>query len=313
MVEPASFGLVGTGTWAAQVHAPALADCPNVRLVGVYGRDPGRTAAVAEPHGAQAFDDFDRFLDGVDAVAFAVAPQVQSALARRAAEAGKMLLLEKPLATSLAEGCELVATIDRADVAARVFLPGLHSAEVRQLIASARALQPQTATASFNSRALVPGGRFADSPWRSEPFGPLLDVAPHMLAVLVSVLGPVVCAAATRTGKAAFQCSLDHAGGGRSSFSLDLLDETRTGPCELYSFGAADHVLEGGPFQHDWLACYREAVRSLTGGDASAYGQVADVRFGQELVAIVDAACASIATGGSVKRTAPAGKVRRLG
>src|SRR4051812_48068159 len=94
-------GVVGTGHWAAVVHAAGVAAHPGVDLVGVWGRDRAKAAAVAEPHGAQAYDDFDALLAEVDLLAFAVPPQVQADLALRAAEAGKHLLLGKPITTDL--------------------------------------------------------------------------------------------------------------------------------------------------------------------------------------------------------------------
>src|ERR1700761_6584856 len=94
------FGLVGTGYWAKITHAPALASTPGAELTAVWGRDPAAAAALAAEHGATAHTDFGAFLDSVDAVAFAVPPHVQAPLAIRAAQAGKHLLLEKPIALS---------------------------------------------------------------------------------------------------------------------------------------------------------------------------------------------------------------------
>ncbi len=42
------FGLFGTGPWAHQAHAPALAAHDDVEFVGVWGRDAGKAAALAE-------------------------------------------------------------------------------------------------------------------------------------------------------------------------------------------------------------------------------------------------------------------------
>ena len=42
------FGLVGTGHWAQEVHARALADNPNAELAAVWGRDAAKAARVAD-------------------------------------------------------------------------------------------------------------------------------------------------------------------------------------------------------------------------------------------------------------------------
>src|SRR5690242_211241 len=107
-MQPMRFGMVGTGYWANEVHAAGIASHPDTQLVGVWGRNPEKASRVATQHGAAAFAEVDDLLDAVDAVVFAVPPQVQVGIATRAAEAGKHLLLEKPIATSLDAADRLV-------------------------------------------------------------------------------------------------------------------------------------------------------------------------------------------------------------
>ena len=121
MADRLRMGVVGTGFWAESVHAAGAAAHPGVDLVGVWGRDPSKAAAVAEPHGARAYDDVDALLADVDLVTFAVPPQVQADLALRAAEAGKHLLLEKPVTTDLAAADRLVAAVEHSGVSTVVF------------------------------------------------------------------------------------------------------------------------------------------------------------------------------------------------
>src|SRR5689334_8162840 len=104
-------GLIGTGWWASTVHAPSLAEHPNVDFVGVWGRDQARTAELSRTCGARAYADPDRLIDEVDALSFAVPPAVQADLAVRAAGLGRLLLLEKPMATSLADARRLESTV----------------------------------------------------------------------------------------------------------------------------------------------------------------------------------------------------------
>ena len=75
------FGVCGTGYWAQEAHATALAASDAADLVGVWGRDPSRTEAVAARFGIDGFADLDRLLAEVDAVAMAVPPDVQATLA----------------------------------------------------------------------------------------------------------------------------------------------------------------------------------------------------------------------------------------
>ena len=61
--RPTRFGLLGTGHWADTVHAAPLAAHPEVELVGVWGRDPAKAAAVAERHGTVAERELDAHPD----------------------------------------------------------------------------------------------------------------------------------------------------------------------------------------------------------------------------------------------------------
>jgi len=82
------FAVVGTGYWARQTHAAALAAHPDADLVGVWGRSFTRAAELADAVGAQPYEHVDDMFADVDAGAFAVPPDVQAELAVRAARQG---------------------------------------------------------------------------------------------------------------------------------------------------------------------------------------------------------------------------------
>src|ERR1700735_3968239 len=136
------FGLVGTGYWAQVTHAPALASTEGVELAAVWGRRPAAAAELAAQYHDVACDDVGEMLDMVDAVAFSVPPDVQAPIAARAARAGKHLLLEKPIAVSLAQGEELAAAVSQAKVASVVFFTARFQPEVRAWLDGVRAQGP---------------------------------------------------------------------------------------------------------------------------------------------------------------------------
>ena len=72
----------------------------NSPACGRGGRPSPRELAAA--HGAAPFDDVDALIDAVDVVACCVPPEVQATIAVAAARAGRHLILEKPIAGSLA-------------------------------------------------------------------------------------------------------------------------------------------------------------------------------------------------------------------
>ena len=132
------FGLAGTGYWARTAHAPALAAADDVEFTAVWGRNPQAAAGLAASYQAAAYDDIAGFLAAVDAVSFAVPPDVQAPLATRAAQAGKHLLLEKPIALSQEAADALVDAVGQAGVASVVFFTQRFQPDVRAWLAGLR-------------------------------------------------------------------------------------------------------------------------------------------------------------------------------
>ena len=85
MTRPLRFGLVGTGHWARITHAPALASTDGIDFAAVWGRNTGAAVELADRYHAMAYEDISAFVADVDAVAFAVPPDVQAPIAVRAA------------------------------------------------------------------------------------------------------------------------------------------------------------------------------------------------------------------------------------
>ena len=115
------FGLIGTGPWASMVHGPGLVRAAGVELVGIWGRSSERSRDLATTLGTRSYDDVAALIADVDAVAFAVPPDVQADLAVLAADAGRHLLLEKPVATTVARARSVRDAVDRSGVASVVF------------------------------------------------------------------------------------------------------------------------------------------------------------------------------------------------
>ncbi|MEU6356583.1 Gfo/Idh/MocA family oxidoreductase [Streptomyces sp. NPDC047072] len=217
-------GLLGTGPWARIAHAPALSGHPDLDFVGVWGRRPEAAKELADEHGTRAYDDVDALIADVDAVAVALPPGVQAELAARAARAGRHLLLDKPLATTVEQGRAVVDATRETGVASVVFFTTRFFTETQAWIG-----EQADAGGWFTARAEWLGSvfsgadsPFADSPWRREK-GALWDVGPHALSVLLPVLGDVekVAAAAHGPGDTA-HLVLRHAGGASSTLTLSL-------------------------------------------------------------------------------------------
>jgi predicted dehydrogenase len=182
-------GLVGAGPWASMFHAPILAGSPETELVGVWARRPEASEELARAHGTRSFERFEEMLDHVDALAFAVPPDVQAAMALVGARAGKALLLEKPVALEVGPARDLAAAVNEVGVASQMVLTWRYAGAVRRFLEACHAIEPLGGRGWFLTGGFL-GGVFA-TPWRLEQ-GPLLDLGPHVLDLLDAALGPVV-------------------------------------------------------------------------------------------------------------------------
>ncbi|MGH9465652.1 MAG: Gfo/Idh/MocA family oxidoreductase [Thermoanaerobaculia bacterium] len=101
-------GVVGTGALGRH-HVRLLAGLPEADLRGVYDARPETATAVAAEHGTRAFRDVGLLAAEVEAVVLAVPTVEHARLGGELLAAGCHVLVEKPLASSLAEADALVA------------------------------------------------------------------------------------------------------------------------------------------------------------------------------------------------------------
>jgi predicted dehydrogenase len=108
--------LVGAG-FIADVHAAAVTASDRAHLVGIVDTDPGRAAAFSRSHGAIPHtDDLAEALawPDVDAVVACTPNHTHLGIGAAVAAAGKHLLVEKPLATTVADAQALAAAFAAA-------------------------------------------------------------------------------------------------------------------------------------------------------------------------------------------------------
>ena len=131
MAEPAPvrFGIVGCGGAAVPV-AEAMAASGVAELAAVHDRQPALAQDLGERFHAVVHESLDSLLaDPTLAAVYIAVPHNQLApLATRALQAGKHVLVEKPMATSLADAGALVALAEARNLALGVFYELRHSA-----------------------------------------------------------------------------------------------------------------------------------------------------------------------------------------
>jgi predicted dehydrogenase len=132
-------GIVGSGKHGER-YLRHVGDVPGLRLVALSRRDRARGAAQAHTYGCRYHSDAEQLIadPDVDAVVLVVPPTLNVRLAVRAAEEGKALLIEKPLAATLDECRRIAGAVAAAGVPAMV----AHTLRFNAVVAALRAALP---------------------------------------------------------------------------------------------------------------------------------------------------------------------------
>jgi predicted dehydrogenase len=290
------FGLFGTGPWATDVHGPALAAHPQAELVGVWGRNPSKAAALAETLGVRSYDDVDALISDVDAVAVALPPDVQASIALRAARAGRHLLLDKPVALTVADADAIVAEAEARGLASVVFFTGRFQPEVEQFVRDAEQTPWYGGRSVLHASIFQTGGPFGASPWRRERGG-LWDIGPHALSAMLPALGEVERVAAMTGPHDTTYVLLQHGKGAVSTMSLTLDAPPAATTWETVLYGAEGPVAVPSG-SSPAVEVFGTAIGALLAQvDGAGPGHPCDVRLGRDVVAILAAADTARTTG----------------
>jgi predicted dehydrogenase len=107
-VNPVPVAVVGCGAFGRH-HARIYKELPQANLVGIYDPDRDRAAALAQEHGTTVLDSLDAVKSRARAVSIAAPTTAHAALACELMAAGCDVLVEKPIAPSLAEADAMIA------------------------------------------------------------------------------------------------------------------------------------------------------------------------------------------------------------
>jgi predicted dehydrogenase len=118
-MNPVRVGVIGIGNMGWH-HARVLSLIKDAELVGVADPDGARGELATEQFGCHWFADYEQLLPGVDAVCIAVPTLMHHGVGLACLQAGKHVLIEKPIAASQEEAAELISAADRAGVLLQV-------------------------------------------------------------------------------------------------------------------------------------------------------------------------------------------------
>jgi 1,5-anhydro-D-fructose reductase (1,5-anhydro-D-mannitol-forming) len=118
-MRPLGWGFVGASLWARERLVPAVQATDGAEAVAVFSTSPERGEQFARDCGlARAYPALDELLadPDVDVVYISTTNDLHAAQTVAAAAAGKHVLCEKPIATTLADARDMVAACERAGV-----------------------------------------------------------------------------------------------------------------------------------------------------------------------------------------------------
>jgi len=190
-----NFGLIGCGRVAPR-HAQSLAQLPETRLVAVADIREARARRFAQEYGADAYIDYHELLarPNIDAVNVCVPSGLHASVAIDVMLAGKHVLVEKPIALSLADADRIIATAQETGQSLGVVLQNRYNSpmqQVRRLLDEGRLGQLYLGNACV--RWYRPQSYYEDDwhgTWAMDG-GALMNQSIHHIDALQWFMGPV--------------------------------------------------------------------------------------------------------------------------
>lgn len=195
-MKPVRVGLVGCGK-VGSIHAAALQSLAQAEFVAACDTSPERAEAFAAKFGVRPFADAAAMLreGGIEAVVIGTPHPLHAEPAIRAAEAGVHVLVEKPMAATLADCDAMLAAAKKSGVALGVisqrrFLPPVQ--RMKAAIDAEKIGKP--ALGVFLQYSWREEAYYRSDPWRgrwdTEGGGVLVNQSPHQLDILLWLMGP---------------------------------------------------------------------------------------------------------------------------
>jgi predicted dehydrogenase len=138
-MEKLNIGVIGLGA-IGQQHMQALKEVERANLLGVADINKEVAEKASEKFGAKSFTDYKEMLamPGLDAVIVATPDEIHTEPCLDAAEAGKHILVEKPIATTIEDANAIIEATEKAKVKLMVGFSlrfNLHYMKVKKMVA----------------------------------------------------------------------------------------------------------------------------------------------------------------------------------
>jgi UDP-N-acetyl-2-amino-2-deoxyglucuronate dehydrogenase len=191
-----NFAIIGAGS-IARTHAQAIAQIPEAKVTVICNRSEGNGGALAAAHGATWVADFEEAVrrPDVDVVDICTPSGLHLEPALAAAAAGKHLLVEKPLETTLARIDQMIAAAEAANVILAAVFQQRYTRGIEQAkIAVDSGRLGQMVLADAYVKWHRPQSYYDGSwhgTWALDGGGALMNQSIHLIDLLQWVMGPV--------------------------------------------------------------------------------------------------------------------------
>ena len=126
-------GMISFAHMHAYSYASCLKELPNAEIVAIYNEDTSVADDLCRRFGGKFFDDYHKLLEeDLDAVIVCSANADHKEHVTAAAEAGKAVLCEKPIATTVEDGQEMIEACEKAGVKFGIAFPCRYIPAVRR-------------------------------------------------------------------------------------------------------------------------------------------------------------------------------------
>ena len=175
MINPIRAGVIGTGS-IGKNHARILAELPDCKFTAIYDTNRATAEELAARYGAVAAPSLEEFVTLVDAATIATPTPSHYPVGKLLLEAGKHILVEKPITENTADAHALSKLAQERGLVLQVghierFNPALSALE-------ARLKQPR----------FIESHRLSPYPNRSTEIGVVLDLMIHDLEIILHLV-----------------------------------------------------------------------------------------------------------------------------
>jgi predicted dehydrogenase len=170
-----SMGVAGVGA-IGRNHARVLASLPGIKLAGIFDVDHARAAGLAAEHGTRAATSLEELASWTEAITIATPTQYHYETGKTLLEAGKHILIEKPITDNTEQALELAALAKAKSLVLQVghierFNPVMSLLEER-----------------LTSPRFIEAHRLSPFPNRSIDIGVVLDLMIHDIEIVLNLV-----------------------------------------------------------------------------------------------------------------------------